>query len=185
MNLDLFDPSTSMPNVRTSDNESIAVSIPIWASSYRPSILPSILRFIKQKSPKIVVSMDRGFDRCDTPFPQHLIHTLESCTNFLESLDGLNITSDIVTKVEKFFVQPRIENTVLGRVHAPDKMPHWKTLFASAGLLPLQFSNFTETQADYVVKRTPGRGFHVEKRQASLVLSWQRREVVAVSAWRC
>lgn len=185
VNLDLFDPSTSMPNVRTSDNESIAVSIPIWASSYRPSILPSILRFIKQKSPKIVVSMDRGFDRCDTPFPQHLIHTLESCTNFLESLDGLNITSDIVTKVEKFFVQPRIENTVLGRVHAPDKMPHWKTLFASAGLLPLQFSNFTETQADYVVKRTPGRGFHVEKRQASLVLSWQRREVVAVSAWRC
>lgn len=186
VNLDLFDPSScSMPNFRTSEDEAIAVSIPIWSSSNRPSILPPILQFIKQRSPKIVVSLDRGFDRCDVPFPQHLVHTLDSCTNFLESLDGLNVASDIVSKVEKFFVQPRIENTVLGRVHFPEKMPHWKNLFASAGFLPVQFSNFTETQADYVVKRTQGRGFHVEKRQASLVLSWQRRELVAASAWRC
>jgi len=185
VNLDLFDPSSSsMPNVGTSEDELIAVSIPIWASSYRPSILPSVLRFIKQLAPKIVISLDKGSDRCDTPFPQHLNHIIESCTNFLESLDGLNVASDIVDKIEKYFLQPMIENTVLGRVHAPDKMPHWKTLFASAGLLPLQFSNFTETQADYVVKRTPGRGFHIEKRQASLVLSWQRRELVTASAWR-
>ncbi|XP_021853011.2 scarecrow-like protein 6 [Spinacia oleracea] len=185
VNLDLFDPSScSLPNFRTSEDESIAVSIPIWSSSNRPSMLPPILEFIKQCSPKIVVSLDRVFDRCDVPFPQHLVHTLDWCTNFLESLDGLNVASDIVNKVEKFFVQPRIENTVLGRVHFPEKMSHWKNLFASAGFSPMQFSNFTETQADYVVKRTPGRGFHVEKRQASLVLSWQRRELVAASAWR-
>ncbi|XP_074268760.1 scarecrow-like protein 6 [Silene latifolia] len=187
VNLDSFDPSlSSFPNFSsTSENECFAVHIPIWASSTRPSVLPSILRFIKQQSPKIVVSFDRGFDRCDLPFPQHLIHSLESCINLLESLDGLNVASDVVSKVEKFFVQPGIENSVLGRLHAPDKMPHWKNLFASVGFVPLQFSNFTETQADYVVKRTPGRGFHVEKRQASLVLSWQRRELVAASAWRC
>ncbi|XP_021738147.1 scarecrow-like protein 6 isoform X2 [Chenopodium quinoa] len=186
VNLDLFDASScSLPNFRTSEDEAIAVSIPIWSSSNRPSILPPILQFVKQRAPKIVVSLDRGFDRCDVSFPQHLVHTLDSCTNFLESLDGLNVATDIVNKVEKFFIQPRIESTVLGRVHVPDKLPHWKNLFASAGFSPVQFSNFTETQADYVVKRTPGRGFHVEKRQASLVLSWQRRELVAASAWRC
>ncbi|CAO2819850.1 unnamed protein product [Amaranthus hypochondriacus] len=186
INLDLFDPSScSMPNFRSSEDEAIAVSIPIWSFSNRPSILPTILEFIKQRSPKIVVSLDRGFDRFDVAFPQHLVHTLDSCTSLLESLDGLNVAPDIVSKVEKFFIQPRIENTVLGRVHFPEKMPHWKNLFASSGFLPFQFSNFTETQADYVVKRNPGRGFHVEKRQASLVLSWQRRELVAASAWRC
>ncbi|KAL2901659.1 Scarecrow-like protein 6 [Bienertia sinuspersici] len=185
LNLDSFDPSScSMPNFRASEEEAIAVSIPVWSSSNRPSILPPILEFIKQRSPKIIVSLDRGFDRYDVPFPQHLVHALDSCTQFLESLDG-HVASDIVTKVEKFFVQPRIENTILGRVQFPEKMPHWKNLFASAGFSPMQFSNFTETQADYVVKRTPGRGFHVEKRQASLVLSWQRRELVAASAWRC
>ncbi|KAL9231125.1 hypothetical protein vseg_006386 [Gypsophila vaccaria] len=186
MSLDSFDlSSSSFPIVRTSENECVAVSIPVWSSSHQPSSLPSILRFINQCSPKIVVSLDRGFDRCDVPFPQHLIHTLESSTNFMESLEGLNVASNIVNKIEKFLLQPRIENTVLGRLHAPDKMPHWRNLFASAGLTPVQLSNFTETQADYVVKRSPGQGFRVEKRHASLVLTWQRRDLMEVSAWRC
>ncbi|XP_074317377.1 scarecrow-like protein 6 [Silene latifolia] len=183
VSLDSFDQS-SFPNLETSKDECVVVSIPTCSCSTRPSLLPSILMFTKQLFPKIVVSFDRGFDRFDTPFPQHLIHSLESVTNLLESLEGVNAASNIVTKIEKFFVQPRIENTVLGRVHAPGKMAHWKSLFASAGLIPLQFSNFTETQADYVVKRSPGQGFHVDKRQASLVLSWQRRELVVASAWR-
>ncbi|KAK9668341.1 hypothetical protein RND81_13G053400 [Saponaria officinalis] len=186
VNLDSFDTSSSsLLDFSTSDDECVAVSIPIWSFSTCPSILPSILQFVKARSPKIVVSFDKGFDRYDVPFPQHLIHSLESCTNLLSSFDGLNLSSEIVSKVEKYLIQPRIENSVLGRLHVPNTMPHWKNLFASSGLVPLQFSNFTETQADYVVKRSPGRGFHVEKRQASLVLSWQRRELVAASAWRC
>lgn len=186
VNFDSFDPSSStMPNFHAAENESIAVCFPLWAASNRPYLLPSLLRFIKQRSPKIVVSFDRGCDRSDVPFAQHLIHALDSCSNHLESLDGLNVASDIVNKVEKFFIQPRIETAVLGRLQAPDKMPHWKNLFASAEFFPLTFSNFTETLVDYVVKRTPGRGFHVEKQQASLVLSWQRRVLVAASAWRC
>ncbi|KAA8538902.1 hypothetical protein F0562_025594 [Nyssa sinensis] len=28
-------------------------------------------------------------------------------------------------------------------------------------------------------------GFHVEKRQSSLVLCWQRKELILASAWRC
>ncbi|KAK9698770.1 hypothetical protein RND81_08G129800 [Saponaria officinalis] len=186
VSLDSFDPSSSsFPNFRTSENECVAVSFPIWSLSHRPSTLPSILRFIHRCSPKIVVSWDRGFDRYDVPFPQHLIHSLESSTNFMESLDGLNVAPNTVNTIGKFLLQPRIENTVLGRLHAPDKMPHWKNLFASEGLTPLQFSNFTETQADYIVKRTPGQGFRVEKRQASLVLRWQNRDLVEASAWRC
>ncbi|GAB4834193.1 hypothetical protein Ancab_032458 [Ancistrocladus abbreviatus] len=185
LNFDSFDPSNStMPNYRTSENESVAVSFPIWASSNRPYVVPSLLRFMKQQSPKILVSLDRGCDRYDVPFSQHLLHALDSCTNLLESVDCLNV-ADVVNKVEKFFVQPTIESTVMGRLHAPDKIPHWKNLFASAGFFPLTFSNFTETQADYVVKRTPGRGFLVDKRQASLVLSWQHHDLVAASAWRC
>ncbi|GMH09528.1 hypothetical protein Nepgr_011369 [Nepenthes gracilis] len=186
VNLDSFDPSNpTTPSFLTLENESIAVSFPIWASSTRPHVIPSLLRFIKHQSPKIMVSLDRGCDRCDIPFTQHILHALDSCTNLLESLDSLSIASEVVNKVEKFFVQPTIESSIVGRLHAPDKIPHWKNLFASAGFSPLAFSNFTETQADYVVKRTPGKGFHVDKRQASLVLSWQRRELVAASAWRC
>ncbi|KAI3512825.1 hypothetical protein L1887_20145 [Cichorium endivia] len=46
----------------------------------------------------------------------------------------------------------------------------------SAVVYPLIFSNFTESQAECLVKRTPVREFHVEKRQSLLVLCWQRRK---------
>ncbi|EXC28296.1 hypothetical protein L484_011800 [Morus notabilis] len=178
--------SYSMPVFRA-EGEVIAVNFPIWAASNQPAALPNLLRFIKQLSPKIVVSLDRGCDRSDLPFPQHILQALHSYINLLESLDAaVNVTSDAVNKIEKFLLQPKIESTVLGRLRGPvpDKMPLWKTLFASAGFAPVTFSNFAETQAECVVKRTV-RGFHVEKRQASLTLCWQRRELVSVSAWRC
>ncbi|PON93001.1 GRAS transcription factor [Trema orientale] len=176
--------SYSMPIFRA-ESEVVGVNFPIWSSSNQPAALPSLLRFVKQLSPKVVVSLDRGCDRSDLPFPQHILQALHSYINLLESLDAVNVASDAVNKIEKFLLQPKIESTVLGRLRAPDKMPLWKTVFASAGLTPVTFSNFTETQAECVVKRTPVRGFHIEKRQASLVLCWQRRELISVSAWRC
>ncbi|KAG6782646.1 hypothetical protein POTOM_012056 [Populus tomentosa] len=175
----------SLPFFRTSEHEAVVVNFPIWCSSNQPSALPSLLRFIKQLSPRIVVSLDRGCDRSDLPFPQHILHALQSYTHLLESLDAVNATTDDVNKIERFLLQPRIESTVLGRLRATDKMPNWKTIFASAGFSPVTFSNFTETQAECVVKRTPVRGFHVERQQALLVLFWQRRELMSASAWRC
>ncbi|KAE8650063.1 scarecrow-like protein 22 [Cucumis sativus] len=177
--------SFSLPFPRSSENEAVAVNFPLWCSSNQPAMLPSLLRFIKQLSPKIVVSLDRGCDRSDLPFPQHMLQALQSYINLLESLDAINMNSDAVNKIERFLLQPRIESTVLGRLRAPERMPPWKTLFASAGFTPVTFSNFTETQAECVAKRTSVRGFHVEKRQASLVLCWQRRELISASAWRC
>uniref|UniRef100_A0A6N2L117 Uncharacterized protein n=1 Tax=Salix viminalis TaxID=40686 RepID=A0A6N2L117_SALVM len=175
----------SLPFFRTNENEAVVVNFPIWCSSNQPSALPSLMRFIKQLSPKIVVSLDRGCDRSDLPFPQHILHAFQSHVHLLESLDAVNATTDAVNKIERFLLQPRIESTVLGRLRAPEKMPNWKTIFASVGFYPVTFSNFTETQAECVVKRTPARGFHVEKRQAMLVLCWQRRELMSASAWRC
>ncbi|KAH9777299.1 Scarecrow-like protein 6 [Citrus sinensis] len=177
--------SYTLPIIQSSENEAVAVNFPIWSSSNQPSALPSLLRFVKQLSPKIVVSADRGCDKSDLPFPEHILHALQSYINLLESLDAVNVMPDALNKIERFLLQPRIESVVLGRLRGPDRMPMWKTLFASAGFSPVTFSNFTETQAECVVKRTPVRGFHVEKRQASLVLCWQQRELISASAWRC
>ncbi|XVE57675.1 hypothetical protein DITRI_Ditri04bG0108500 [Diplodiscus trichospermus] len=183
-----FDPLDQTPYslaMFRSNEEAIAVNFPVWSSSNQPSSLPNLLRFVKQLSPKIVVSLDRGCDRNDLPFPQHIVHAFQSYINLLESLDAANVTSDAVNKIERFLLVPRIESTVLGRLHAPEKMPLWKTLFFSAGFTPATFSNFTETQAECLVKRAQVRGFHVEKHQASLVLCWRQRDLISASAWRC
>ncbi|XP_076942370.1 scarecrow-like protein 6 [Bidens hawaiensis] len=168
-----------------SDNEAVAVNLPVHVFSNHQTQAPAVLRFVKSLSPKIVVSVDRGCDRTDLPFSNHVIHALQSYSNLLESLDAVNVGVDSLQKIERFLVQPAIEKIVLGRFVYPEKTQHWRNLFLSAGFSPLIFSNFTESQAECLVKRTPVREFHVEKRHSLLVLCWQRRELVSVSAWKC
>ncbi|KAF5732923.1 GRAS family transcription factor [Tripterygium wilfordii] len=170
--------------LRASESEVIAVNLPIGSFSNQPSCLPLVLRFVKQLSPKIVVSLDRGCDRTDVPFPQHMIHALQSYSSLLESLDAVNVNLDALQKIERFLLHPGIERIVLGRHMSPDRTPPWRNLFLQSGFTPLTFSNFTESQAECLVQRTPVRGFHVEKRQSSLVLCWQRKELISASAWR-
>ncbi|XVE74048.1 hypothetical protein DITRI_Ditri11bG0167600 [Diplodiscus trichospermus] len=176
--------SWSLP-FRLPENEAIAVNLPISSFSNYPSTLPVVLRFVKQLSPKIVVSLDRGCDRTDVPFPHHIILALQSYSGLLESLDAVNMNLDALQKIERFLLQPGIEKIVLGRHRSLERTPPWRSLFVQSGFSPLTFSNFTESQAECLIQRTPIRGFHVEKRQSSLVLCWQRRELIAASAWRC
>ncbi|XP_038990535.1 scarecrow-like protein 6 [Hibiscus syriacus] len=175
----------SLPMFRYNENEAFAVNFPVWSVSSQPSILPNVLRFVKQLRPKIVVSIDRGCDRNDLAFPQHIINAFQSYISLLESIDAASVSSDAMNKIERFLLVPRIENTVLGRMHSLEKMPPWKTLLSSAGFTPIPFSNFTETQAECVVKRAQARGFHIEKRHTSLTLCWQRGDLISASAWRC
>ncbi|KAF5744299.1 GRAS family transcription factor [Tripterygium wilfordii] len=170
--------------LRASESEAVAVNLPIGSFSNSPSCLPLVLRFVKQLSPKIVVTLDRGCDRTDVPFPHHMIHALQSYSSLLESLDAVNVNLDTLQKIERFLLHPGIERIVLGRHRSPDRTPPWRNLFLQSGFTPLTFSNFTESQAECLVQRTPVRGFHVEKIQSSLVLCWQRKELIAAAAWR-
>eukprot|EP00268_Persea_americana_P037121 TRINITY_DN3671_c0_g3_i3.p1 TRINITY_DN3671_c0_g3~~TRINITY_DN3671_c0_g3_i3.p1 ORF type:complete len:779 (+),score=181.45 TRINITY_DN3671_c0_g3_i3:479-2815(+) len=187
INIDAIDTSTIMSLgasaiLNLSDNEAIAVNFPVGSSNLP---IPLLLRVVKQVSPKIVVSVDHGCVRSDFPFPQHFLHALQSYSVLFDSLDAVNVNSDAVHKIERYLLQPRIESVVLGRHQAGEKMLPWRALFNSAGFSPLPFSNFTETQGEYMVRRLQGRGFHVEKRHASLYLFWQSGELCSVSAWRC
>ncbi|KAL3516956.1 hypothetical protein ACH5RR_023858 [Cinchona calisaya] len=176
--------SWSLP-LKVSENEAIAVNLPVSSFSSCQLSLTHILRFVKLLSPKIVVSIDRGCDRTDLPFPNLVIHALQSYSNLLESLDAVNVNLDSLQKIERFLLQPRIERILSSRYRSPEKSQHWRTMFLSSGFSPLIFSNFTESQAECLVKRIPVRGFQVEKRQSSLVLCWQRKELISASAWRC
>ncbi|XP_050387110.1 scarecrow-like protein 22 [Argentina anserina] len=170
-----------------SEGVAVAVNLPIGSFSNSPLSLPLVLHFVKQLAPKIVVSLERGSDRPDIPFPHQIIQALHSYSSLLESLDAVNANLDALQKIERYLLQPSIEKIVMGRHLSPKRTPtpSWRTLFLSSGLSPLTFSNFTESQAECLVQRTPVGGFHVEKRQSSLVLCWQRKDLVSASAWRC
>ncbi|GMH21665.1 hypothetical protein Nepgr_023507 [Nepenthes gracilis] len=176
--------SWSLP-LHAADGEAIAVNLPV-RSLCNSRILPSlVLRFIKQLSPKIVVSVDRECDRTDLPFPHHILQTFQSYLTLLESLDAVNLNLNALQKIEQLLIQPGIEQIILARRNFPEKMQHWKTLFLTSGFSPVAFSNFAECLAEWLSKRSLASGFHVEKRQSSLVLCWQSEELISASAWRC
>ncbi|CAI9288780.1 unnamed protein product [Lactuca saligna] len=181
VNFDSFDPRS----FSVSGSEAVAVNFPIWSASTHLSAIPSILHFLKQLSPRIVVSLDRGCERTDLPFPHYLLQGLQYYEVLLDSIDGGNVVSEISNKIERFLFQPQIESMVLGKLQIPEPMPHWRSLFTAGGYSPVLLSNFAETQADCVVKRMQIQGFHIEKKQASLVLCWQNRELMTASAWKC
>lgn len=179
VNFDSFDPRS----FSVSGQEAIAVNFPIWSASTHLSAIPSILHFIKQLSPQIVVSLDHGCERTDLPFPQYLLQGLQYYEVLLDSIDGANVVPEVSNKIEKFLFQPQIERMVMGKLQFPERMPHWKSLFTAGGFSPVNTS--AEAQADCIVKRMQIPGFHIEKRQAALVLCWQNRELMSVSAWKC
>ncbi|KAL1219230.1 Scarecrow-like protein 22 [Cardamine amara subsp. amara] len=173
---------------RPSGKEAIAVNLPI--SSIVSGYLPLILRFLKQISPNVVVCTDRSCDRNnDAPFPNGVIHALQYYTSLLESLDSGNLNNaETATSIERFCVQPSIQKLLTNRYRWMERSPPWRSLFGQCGFSPVTLSQTAETQAEYLLQRNPMRGFHLEKRQSSsssLVLCWQRKELVAVSAWKC
>ncbi|KAL6979736.1 hypothetical protein U1Q18_021392 [Sarracenia purpurea var. burkii] len=185
VNFDDFDPTSYWTPPPAAPPPVIAVNFPIWAFSSRPAVLPSLLQFVKLLSPKIIISLERGCERVDLRFSHHLLHTLQYYESLLDSLEAANPTSETMNKIERFLFRPLIESIVLGRLNSPKHMPHWKSLFASAGFSQVSFSNFTETQAQCILKRSQVRGFHVGKHEGSLVLYWQHRVLVCASAWSC
>ncbi|CAH8383754.1 unnamed protein product [Eruca vesicaria subsp. sativa] len=167
--------------LRSSEKEAVAVNLPI--GSVVSGYLPLILRFIKQISPNVVVCADRGCDRSDAPFPNAVIHALQYCTTLLESLDASQSRED--SGVERFWVQPCVEKVLMKRHRWIERSLPWRSLFTQCGFNPVSLSQTAETQAECLMQRSAVRGFHVEKRQSSLVMCWQRKELVTVSAWKC
>ncbi|KAF8765459.1 hypothetical protein HU200_008605 [Digitaria exilis] len=172
-----------MELISTTCDQVVAVVLPVGCSA-RALQLPVILPLVKQLAPKIVIAIDHGGDRADLPFSQHFLNCFQSCVFLLDSLDAVSIDADTVCKIEKFLIQPRIEDAVLGRSKA-DKPMAWRSAFAAAGFAPVPPSNLAEAQADCLLKRVQVRGFHVEKCGVGLTLCWQRGELVTVAAWRC
>ncbi|KAG8059994.1 hypothetical protein GUJ93_ZPchr0002g26205 [Zizania palustris] len=170
-----FDSFNPAELISLAGDEIVAVSLPVGCSAHAPP-LPVILRLVKQIGPKIVVAIDHGADRADLPFSQHILNCFQSCVFLLDSLDAAGIDTDSACKIERFLIQPRVEDAVLGWHKAHITMA-WRSVFAAAGFKPVPLSNLAEAQADCLLKRVQVRGFQLEKRGAALTLYWQHELV--------
>ncbi|KAL5987085.1 hypothetical protein ACLOJK_041081 [Asimina triloba] len=165
-----------------------AVAVNLSPSIFSRTDGSGLLRLLRRISPRIAVFVDAECKRDSvvTPsFRRNFVDGLEFYSLLLESMDAAAAATvggaEQVRRIERFLLRPRIFRLV--RAAGNRTMP-WKELFSGAGMSPIPFSEFTESQAECLLRRAPARGFHVAKRQATMMLCWQGRELVSTSAWR-
>lgn len=173
------------------EREAVAVNLSLLPSTFSsPDSISRLLRLVKNLAPRAVVVVDAettataaaasAATTSSASFVHHFLEALQFYSFLFDSLDAVNINMEAVHKIEKFLLAPKIDATISSAAAPP-----WKTLFAAAGFSPVAFSNFTETQAEYLIQRLHSRGFEVEKAHAALLLGWQGRPLVSATAWRC
>lgn len=180
--------SFALGAIRFVDGEAVAVN-------FSPSVFrrtggsgaAAFLRVLRRISPQIAVFVDADCRRENAgppSFRRNFIDGLELYSVLLESLDAavaVGGAAEAVRRIERFLLRPRIFRSVAA---AGNRLPPWRELFVGSGMVPIQLSEFTDSQAECLLRRVPVRGFHVAKRQASMLLCWQGRELVATSAWK-
>ncbi|XXG45561.1 hypothetical protein AAC387_Pa02g0615 [Persea americana] len=173
--------------------EGEAVAVSLTPSIFRRIDGPNtagFLRALRRVSPRIAVFVDSECRRdgagAPASFRRSFIDGLELYTVLLESLDAaaaLGSSAEQIRRIERFLLRPRISRAVAA---AGDRtLPPWRELLAGSGMSPIPLSELAESQAECLLRRIPLSGFHVAKRESSMLLCWQGRELVATSAWRC
>ncbi|OVA04544.1 Transcription factor GRAS [Macleaya cordata] len=173
--------------IRFINGETIAVNLSpsIFRLLSASDSIAGFLRFLRRISPQIVVFVDNEGckDSESFSFRRNFINGLEYYSALLESLDAANSGDvNLVRRIERFLLRSRIAGAVAAGRNC---ILPWRELFSGAGLMSVPLSEFTESQADWLVRRTNIRGFHVAKRQGAMMLCWHERELVATSAWMC
>ncbi|KAJ0982192.1 hypothetical protein J5N97_010447 [Dioscorea zingiberensis] len=153
-----------------------------------PASSSALLRFVRHAAPRAVVFVDTEPCVSSSPptFKRGIASGIEFYSSVLDSLDSAALATglgdDQVRRIERFLIRPRVSAWVQS---CGARTTPWREMFATAGFAPVPFSEFTESQAEWLLRRAPVEGFHVARRDGAMVLSWKGRDLAATSSWRC
>ncbi|KAK9164094.1 hypothetical protein Syun_004996 [Stephania yunnanensis] len=182
----------SLSSLRILNSEILAVNLsPAIFRHLGPSASAAdFLRFLRRIAPRITVFVDSDGWRDASAgggvhsFRRNFVNGVQFYSVLLESLDAVcNGNLDLVRRIERYLIQPRILAAVAAA--AGGCVVPWRDLFSGLGMTPVAFSQFTDTHAEWLVRRTQVRNFHVAKRQGEMLLCWHGRVLVSTSVWRC
>ncbi|KAK1323610.1 Scarecrow-like protein 15 [Acorus calamus] len=190
--------SLSPSSIRPYPVEPVAVSLSpavFRRLGSSPESAAGLLRLVRAASPRIVVFVDYECRRSGggggggSSFKRDFLDAVEMYATVMESLDAVEATTasaaEQVRMIEKWVIRPRVAAAVSAAA-AGGRMGGmtWREVMEGSGASAVRFSEFAESLAECVASRGPARGFHVARRDSSLSLCWQGREIVSTSAWR-
>ncbi|KAK9669992.1 hypothetical protein RND81_13G168800 [Saponaria officinalis] len=179
-------------SVKFIDGEKIAVHFtPSVFHRFANNSRSGISKFVADLrgiSPTVVVVVDKevGIDVGTASFAASFIAGIEFYTGMLESLDVGGGGGECVRRIETYVVRPRIVAAVKAAARAEGRRSTtWREAFVATGMRVVGFSQFSDYQAECLLRRAQIGGFHVAKRHGEMMLFWHDRPLVVTSAWKC
>ncbi|KAL0924789.1 hypothetical protein M5K25_005647 [Dendrobium thyrsiflorum] len=175
---------SALAGVRLAPGEAVAV---VLTPTIFRLIGVSVLRFVRRVAARVVLVVDgEGYCGSVGSFRRRFAGGLEYYAATMEVVEACAAAAgageEAVRRIERALFRPRIFAAVAAAAAA---VGDWREVMASAGMVAAELSEFTESQAEWLLRRAPVEGFHVARREGALVLSWKGRELSATSAWRC
>ncbi|KAJ3673131.1 hypothetical protein LUZ60_006505 [Juncus effusus] len=143
-----------------------------------------LLRFLRCALPKVIVSVDLDWFTGPS-LSQSVAIGLEYYGNLMESIQAATVSTgrgeEAAKRVEWGLVRGKINGVIQ---YLCSHLKPFQEMISRASLKPVRFSDNAVTQAQWLIHGAPIHGYHVERRDASLVLSWHGKDLVVTSAWR-
>lgn len=148
----------------------------------------SLLRLVKNLSPKVVTLVEQESNTNTAPFFQRFIETLDYYTAMFESIDVARPRDDKKRiSTEQNCIARDIVNMIAcegaERVERHELLGKWRSRFTMAGFTPYQLSSAV-TDAIGVMLKDYDRKFWVQERNGALYLYWMKRAMATCSAWK-
>jgi GRAS domain family len=140
--------------------------------------------FLQCAMPRVVVSVDTDcFSH--TSLSQSVASGLEFYGSLIESIEAAaacaSMGDDAVRRIEWGIFRPKISDVVASW---SGQLEPFQDMLTRARLTPVGFSQNALAQAEWLVRGSSVDGYQVARRDASLLLSWHGKDLVATSAWR-
>ncbi|KAG0460986.1 hypothetical protein HPP92_020959 [Vanilla planifolia] len=171
--------------LRTASGDAVAVVL--YPAVFR-AIGMSTMSFVRRVAAKVVVLVDTEcFGGGEWSFRQKIADGLEYFVAAMEAMEAgaatVGAVEETVRRIEWSVLRPRIFSTVSAATNSLSAT-NCREVMAAAGMVVADLSEFTESQAEWLLRRAPADGFQLARREGAMVLSWRGKELAATSAWR-
>lgn len=140
--------------------------------------------FLQCAVPRVVVSVDTDCFT-HTSLSQSVALGLEFYGTLIESAEAAAASTgmgdEAVRRIEWGIFRPKISDVVESW---SGQLEPFQEMLTRTRLTPVGFSQNAVAQAEWLVRGASVDGYHVARRDASLVLSWHGKDLVITSAWR-
>ncbi|ERN06264.1 hypothetical protein AMTR_s00016p00207780 [Amborella trichopoda] len=170
--------------------EALAINAVNRLHHVAPHALGPLLALFRDQAPKIVTLVEQEASHNSPYFLSRFLEALHYYSATFDSLDATFPTdSPQRARVEKFIFAAEINNIVAcegaARVERHERLERWRRVMEGKGFRGVPLSANAVNQSRMLLSIYTCDGYRLNEDAGCLLLGWQDRPLIAVSAWRC